>query len=408
MERYTNIHSHVFSGGCVPDYFLKTILPKRFHAYADEIMWILRSERVRSALEVWAEWRGPARLLRRNSKLLRIIQFLRVGAQNTQEEVFLCMKQAYAALGPNTRFVALTLNMDHMDVQSSSHARIEDQLAEIERVRAHYPDTFLPFVCADPRHKQGNDLRDWVKEKVERRAFMGIKLYPAIGYFPFDTGLDALYAWAEQNAVPIMTHCTRQGTFYTGSMAQVLPDPKPAGLHSTAPEMADIHARIKRFMNNDLTWDHSNYGCNIFLHPQNYEPVLRKYPRLKLCFAHFGGDDELLNKAQELRTRKLDDTNWHVEVKRIMGLYANVYTDISYTLHNPKVYTQLAGLIDGPLGERILFGTDCFMTLKEAPEADLLKRCMGGLGMDRFNRIAARNNDVYLTSTHFDPMRRVS
>jgi len=408
MARFTNIHNHVFTGKCAPDYFFKMVLPPWADRWAPEIKYFLEKPTMRRIIKPLAKMRGKR-------QFLRYLQFIEVGLENTQEEIFLQMKRAHASLGPDVRFAALTLNMDHMDVLPSSHARIEDQLAEIERVRFHYPDMFLPFLAIDPRHKQGMDLRDWVKEKIERRAFLGIKMYPALGFFPFDAALDPLYAWAEENQVPIMTHCTRQGTFYTGPMQQVVPDLTPAGLNPDAPEMTDIHQRIQRFRNAPFTWKDGKYGCNIFLHPQNYEPVLRKYPKLKLCFAHFGGDDEMLDKPQQLRTRGLDNTNWHTEVKRIMEagdqdgtlLYPNAYTDISYTLHNIEVYDMLRQLIDGSLGERILFGTDFFMTLKEDPEADLVQRSIDSLGIDRLRKIAASNTDSYLHSVWFNPQLRI-
>lgn len=399
MARITNIHSHVFTGGCAPDYFFKIALPAWADRWAEEIKYFLEKPWMRRIIKALARRRG-------HSQLLRYLQFIEVGTQNSQEEIFLAMKQAYAHLGTDVRFVALTLNMDHMDTKPSGHARIEDQLAEVERVRAHYPDHFFPFVGVDPRHLQGAALRDWVKEKVDRHAFFGIKLYPSLGFFPFDARLDELYHWAEENAVPIMTHCTRTGTYYTGRMADVLPDPAPAGLNPGAPEMVKIHARIATFKEHNFTWKDGKYGCNIFLHPQNYEPVLRKYPRLKLCFAHFGGDDEMLpdRYEQPLRKRGIDPDNWHNEVKRIMGLadpngapaYPNVYTDLSYILFNKKIYPLLPGLINGPLGDRILFGTDFFMTLREDPEADLLMRCINGIGMQAFEKVAVANTNAYL------------
>ncbi|MBK7384844.1 MAG: amidohydrolase family protein [Flavobacteriales bacterium] len=404
MARITNIHSHVFTGGCAPDYFFKMVLPSWADRWADEIKFFLEKPWMRRIIKAMASRRG-------HSQLLRYLQFIEVGTQSTQEEVFVSMRNAYAVFGPEVRFVALTLNMDHMDVQASNHARIETQLAEVERVRTHYPDVFFPFVGVDPRHLSGVALRDWVKEKVERRMFFGIKIYPSIGFFPFDAGLDELYKWAEAEQVPVMTHCTRSGTFYTGAMDQVLADPRPSGLNPMAPEMVDIHARITAFKNNPFSWKDSKYGCNIFLHPQNYEPVLRKYPKLKLCFAHFGGDDEMLNEKQPLRDKGIDPTNWHNEVKRIMSttnaqgdlLYPNTYTDISYTLFRDKIYPLLLPLIDGPLGDRILFGTDFFMTLREDPEAALLKRCIDGMTMERFRRIAMNNNDNFLRSSRYDP-----
>ena len=243
-------------------------------------------------------------------------------------------------------------------------------------------------------------------EKIERRAFFGIKLYPSLGFFPFDPGLDALYAWAEQNQVPVMTHCTRSGTFYTGQMKEVVTTLTPPTLNPDSTAMLNIHARVDRFMKDPLTRDESKFGCNIFLHPENYVPVLEKYPNLKICFAHFGGGNEMLGKGSPVTQAGLDNTNWHELVKGLIEKFPQVYTDISYTLFDAAVFKQVNAFVDGPHGSRVLYGTDFFMTLQEKPEDQLWQQCINLMGMDRFNTIATVNTDNYLRSMFFVPEMR--
>ncbi len=391
MAPVTNAHSHVFTGQCAPEFFLRTGLPKALDPYAPRLNAFISKPGIRAIVRQWAKLKG-------DGNLLRFLQFADMGLHETQERIFQEMRKAYSAFGPEVRFIALTLNMDHMGPWHSRHGRIADQLAEVERLRMHYPDVFFPFVGVDPRHMGGQELVDWVREKVERRAFFGIKIYPALGFFPFDKRLDALYAWAEDNQVPIMTHCTRHGVYYLGRMADVLLDLWPEGLNPSATDMPAIHARISRFRQAKLTWNNTQYGCNIFTHPQNYRPILEKYPRLKICLAHFGGDDELLEKDQRIHNGGIDTDNWSMEVLRLLEdeRWPNVYTDISYTLYNPRVYEILRTHIDGPEGNRILFGSDFYMTLKEDREENLLQRCVESLNMDRFKKIAKQNTDTYL------------
>jgi predicted TIM-barrel fold metal-dependent hydrolase len=389
MNRTTNAHSHVFTGGCAPDYFFKIALPKVLHRWADEVKWFLEKPWMRGIIKRLASRRG-------DGLFMRYLQFIEVGTQNTQEEVFLSMKGAYASHGPDVRFIALTLNMDHMDTQLSRHARIDTQLAEVERVRIHYPNNFFPFVGVDPRHLQGAALRDWVKEKVDRGMFFGIKLYPSLGFFPFDLALDELYRWAASTGVPVMTHCTRGGSYYTGAMANVLTSNTPLSLWPNDAAMPAIHARVAKYRGHKWLMKTNKYACNVFLHPDNFRPVLNAHPNLKVCFAHFGGDDQLLKEEHELAKRDIDTDNFHVKVIQMMDDYPTVFTDISYTLYRDEVYEHLVQEIDGPRGERILFGTDFFMTLREKPEADLLGQCIKAIGMDRFRIIAGRNTDRYL------------
>jgi len=389
MSRITNAHSHIFTGGCAPDYFFKIALPAVLHRWADEIKWFLEKPWMRGIIKRLAGRRG-------DGTFMRYLQFIEVGTQNTQEEVFLSMKKAYSPLGPGVRFIGLTLNMDHMDTAPSRHARIDTQLAEVERVRLHYPDNFFPFVGVDPRHLQGIALKDWVKDKVERGMFFGIKLYPSLGFFPFDPALDELYRWAAQAGVPVMTHCTRAGTFYTGNMANVLTSDTPMSLRPNDGAMIDIHKRVAKYRANEWLMKTNKHACNVFLHPDNFRPVLNAHPGLKVCFAHFGGDDQMLNEKHELATKGIDHDNFYSKVLAMMNDYPSVYTDISYTLFREQVYQLLKQEIDGPYQDRILFGTDFFMTLREKPEADLLGQCIQSLGMDRFNRIAGANTDRYL------------
>lgn|GEM_PF-3235867 len=58
------------------------------------------------------------------------------------------------------------------------------------------------------------------------------------------------------------------------------------------------------------------------------------------------------------------------------------------------------------MGGRILFGTDFYMTLREATEAKLVGDCREKPGPERFERIAAVNTNNYLRSHHFDPSKR--
>lgn len=392
MAPYTNIHGHIFTGGCAPDYFFKIALPKPLHAWADEIKWFLERPWMRKVIKRLAGRRG-------DGTLLRYLQFIEVGTQSTQEEVYRTMRNAYGALGTGVRFVGLTLNMDHMDTQPSTHARIDTQLAEVERVRVDYPNEFFPFVCADPRHLQGAALRDWVKAKVERGMFFGIKLYPSLGFFPFDPALDELYRWAAAAGVPVMTHCTRGGSFYTGRMASVLVSDTPPSLWPNDGAMPAIHARVKAYRSSDWAMKRNAHACNVFLHPDNYRPVLNAHPGLKLCLAHFGGDDEMRGDVTDLAKQGIDRDNFHQKVMELMNDHASVYTDISYTLYDKRIHADLVQLIDGPLGDRILFGTDFFMTLRENTEEKLLFGCVNALGLQRFQRIAQHNTDRYLFGT---------
>ncbi|MEO8066887.1 MAG: amidohydrolase family protein [Flavobacteriales bacterium] len=410
MARIINAHTHIFTGKFAPDYFFKVALPKWLHGWAEEIKALLEGKRMRWLIRGLSRSSGK-------SNMQRYLNFMETGMEQSQGDVFRQLRDAYATLGGDTRYIALTLNMDHMGPGSSNHAKIDDQLKEVEELRRDYPDHLFPFVCVDPRHLQGQALVDWVRPKIESLRFFGIKMYPALGFFPCDPRLMELYAWAEANNVPIMTHCTRAGVFYTGRLREVVPNDTAPCLATDAsntafdPELQNINARLKKYMYNDFTSGkgQSKYGCNLFLNPRNFIPVLNRFKNLKVCFAHFGGDDEIMGDVQELTRKAIDPDNFHVEIKSLLAnaSYPNVYTDISYTLFSKRagVYAAFKASINTPVvGDRVLFGTDYYMTLQEAPEPDLLKLCQSELGPVLFDKIATTNTNTYLASRFFpDP-----
>jgi hypothetical protein len=63
-----------------------------------------------------------------------------------------------------------------------------------------------------------------------------------------------------------------------------------------------------------------------------------------------------------------------------------------------------AQLIDKPYGDRILFSTDFFMTIRETAEDNLWQNCMQKIGIEKFQKIAGINNDNFLKSTFYDPL----
>ena len=408
MARIINAHTHIFNGKFAPDYFFKVALPKWLHGWAEEIKALLEGKRMRWLI------RGLSRASGK-SNMQRYLNFMETGMEESQGDVFAKLRNAYIALGRDTRYIALTLNMDHMGPNASNHARIEDQLKEMEELRRDHPDHLFPFVCVDPRHKQGKALVDWVEPMIKDLRFFGIKMYPALGFFPCDPRLTELYAWAATNQVPIMTHCTRAGVFYTGRLREVVPNDTAPCLATDDtnttfdPALVEINKRVEKYMRDEFTSGkgQSKYGCNLFLNPRNYIPVLNRFKNLKVCFAHFGGDDEIMGVKQKLTGKGIDNDNFHTLIKNLMAAYPNVYTDISYTLFNTKneVYDPIIASIDSEaIGKRVLFGTDYYMTLQEDTEVNLWQHCQTKLKPERFDKIATVNTNEYLKNAWFkDP-----
>jgi predicted TIM-barrel fold metal-dependent hydrolase len=335
-------------------------------------------------------------------KLARYLSFMQVGGKSSQREIFELALEIGKHHDPAIRLVALTLNMDHMDSIKDVRKSFETQLEEIRDIKRYYPDHFFPFLGVDPYHKSGKDLKEWAQKNLEYGFlrgdkpypyFYGIKIYPAHGFFPFDRKLEQLYGFAEMYDIPIMTHCTRSGSMYIGDNIQdrIMKNPSmilPAGNQRAVDAGKKILERIERFYQAGLVRNNSLgnniNACNLFSHPENYIPVLEKFPGLKLCLAHMGGTTEFLpdEKVSEnvKKLRKLEQSGkWLDVIRNMMHQYPNLYTDVSYTLSDfdkKDIVDLLIGFLGDPnnpnaLGHRVLFGTDYFMTEQEKKELDL-------------------------------------
>ena len=92
------------------------------------------------------------------------------------------------------------------------------------------------------------------------------------------------------------------------------------------------------------------------MHPAAWRKVLRQFPNLKLCLAHFGGD--LFPSGIE--------SDWVKEIVDLANEFPNVYTDVScwkFSECKDMFNKILSNKQYDHLKDRILFGTDWYMTL---------------------------------------------
>ncbi|MBS3772446.1 MAG: amidohydrolase family protein, partial [Bacteroidales bacterium] len=187
--------------------------------------------------------------------------------------------------------------------------------------------------------------------------FIGFKMYPPLGYKPLDLRLpylhdkledgDCFYGRCEREGIPILAHCS-PGGMSTHEMKLYMQydgrDRKPA----TDEEMPE-ETRKRLFSPEGYFW--TNY-----VHPRAWREVLFRFPKLKLCLAHFGGDE----------WKRGLDSDWITEIIALTKEYSNVYTDFScWDIHKAKEsFAQVLGnRQNAHLKNKILFGTDWYMTL---------------------------------------------
>lgn len=174
-------------------------------------------------------------------------------------------------------------------------------LKELEKKRT---GELYPFVAIDPRRPgMIDELLTGSFFKGEGR-FYGVKLYPRMGYHPQSTPMDAVYKYCNDNNLPIIFHCGMSGF--------------PPG----------------------VDWKYAEFG-----NPINFEAVVKKYPKLKIDFAHLGSSDPSLE--------------WANTIVRLVNENENVYSDLScYTDMNDlnKIFPLWTN--NPKLKTRLMFGTD--------------------------------------------------
>lgn len=222
------------------------------------------------------------------------------------------------------------------------------------------------FVCVHPRRKECFDL---VQEFCQHPEFIGVKMYPGLGYLPlgnaaqpqpilaYDTILNQVYAFCETNKIPITAHCS------------------PGGIQS------DLPVSGKDYNDKQLTAYYANLSA-----PANWKPVLDQYKNLRLNLAHFGGTNYWSSKPQLEDAALLaslglglNPTNWRTDIITMMNNYPNLYADVAYhpvptdqAKHQDYVNTLLDTLAKPFVPDRILFGTDMHLVRKECSQTDYL------------------------------------
>ncbi len=303
---------------------------------------------------------------RQGANLQRLLRFVTEAGRWKQERV---LQQIVPHYPKNTRFVVLPMDMEHCGY-GRVRTPLADQHDELAQLTAspRWAGRILPFVAIDPR---GPGRAEEARIRIEDQGFRGLKVYPRLGYAPDHPVLmDRVYPLLEARGLPVMTHCSRGGMTGQG----------------IAPALGD---RLSA--------------------PQAWEPVMRRFPRLRVCLAHFGGQDDWAAYAcPDLfpSDPRKGDGNWVRTICDMIGSgrWPGLWTDISYTMFQfdefiPFLRLFLTGDDDRSerLRRRVLFGSDYYMTRQEhLSEREVCFRLRNALGEEVFRRIAEENPAVWL------------
>jgi hypothetical protein len=223
--------------------------------------------------------------------------------------------------------IIVPLMMDITDGKGDDDGRFSKHVEDTKRQCLRYPGHILPFYALNPIRKDGADR---LKAVVQEGAFIGVKLYPSLGY-RIEEIVDICKLCNEAD-FPIIQHCSRNGFF------------------------KDV--QFKEY-------------CD----PKIWRPYLMGgeqigFKSLKVCLAHFGGEEAHLVDASSGPSN--NPANWAAAILAMMrGGRAvspgcdRVFTDLSH--HNgarkaSDYFKALRGLLtDKTVNTQILWGTDYFL-----------------------------------------------
>jgi predicted TIM-barrel fold metal-dependent hydrolase len=220
-------------------------------------------------------------------------------------------------------------------------------------------------------------------------AAVGFKMYTELGYRPDDyvdysnaTVPPGLRKSADPNSklphmfdffkkcaslnVPITCHCSRGG--------------------ATTPEMdyyvekdRDYIQKLKATCGPNLPRVKlaDEYFFHEYVSPFAWEKVLHDFPDLRLCLAHFGGEESWGEQKQD---KDVNYSDWAGKILLLIEKHENLYVDLAYFLmprtsdEKKLMVKQLAAALSGSrkLRKRIMLGTDYYLVNMEVWENDAL------------------------------------
>lgn len=267
-------------------------------------------------------------------KVLDVIETLRQAMQPTITDV---AKDILAPMDDDGVIVTLMMDIFAAPESGADRRRYLGQIDGTAEASLQLPGRLLPFFGIHP-DRPGH--LDELKRAVESKGFVGVKLYPSLGYKVDSPTMRKVYEYCLDKDLPVLLHCGHGGFYRTEDYIEL---------------------------------------CN----PNQWSDVLKDYPNLRVCFAHFGGW-EALGKQNCLGKNwpppdkpglKAKD-NWGKEIYDFIRTYPNVYTDLAKHVtmfendaDRDMYFDTLQSLVKpgGELEGRILFGTDAWLLRLDMP-----------------------------------------
>lgn len=353
---FTNTHIHIFRDVDIPRRFLPLGLVRILASKPGFFL----TAKVLNNLNPFSD----------NDTLDRYVKFVKIGKLGSQKLIFENCQKFYPS---STQFVILPMDMAFMGAGKVPRPYIE-QLSKLAELKNIYSQLH-PFIHIDPRREGYLEL---LKKCVEEWDFVGVKLYPPLGYFPYDERLYPVYEYCQNKGLPIIAHCSPYNPVHFKGKKKDL-------LELLSKSASPIVTKGKN--RKEL--------CSNFTHPHNYKNVLDDFKDLKICLAHFGSEyfwEKYIEEPDK-------EDNWFVIIKEMISIYKNLYSDISFTLNNQKFFPLLKVLLsDELIRSKVLFGSDYYMVETKSTERRFGLDLRAFIGEENFSAIAKDNPRRFLST----------
>ncbi len=438
-EHVYDCHMHIFDYKCVPDNFLPKLVQTIAKNHLKAFVKIMK------------------KLARRfeDSHLERFATMAKIFDKSQQQILDAILRYVNQDLGlTNMHYAVLMMDMQYMD-RGHCERTLREQLIQLCDIRALpvYKDRIYPFLAIDPRRELLETERDLqlmpLFEDFEDEIF-GLKLYCGLGYFPFGLGsqldkleadlndssvkftkmertaakeileeakiMDKVYKKAIERNLPIVTHCGIYNAVYTNMPRRKLVTKIKLGIKyfwdDRTFEEVGLIFKDKHFYRHFMRthfWKKKRYLANFFFLPQNYRCALENYPGLKLCFGHFGGQDEWDRhfghppaKGREKFFKPKQD--WLLTIIELMREHENVYADLAYNMCFSQLYANLNDLlVNTGIEDRILYATDFFFNENLVSAFQYNQNIINRMNDPLFLKIARVNPRKFLQHKEWTP-----
>lgn len=377
--------------------------------------------------------------------ILRYKNILLFAGYGNMKGIFNKLKNQYP---PKTKFVVLPMDMEYMKAGSVKRPYTE-QMEQLLKIKRKNPNDIYPFLFAHPKrmnkkfkgklyfsgglNKQGKYvLNTSLVLDYFNEGCSGVKIYPALGYYPFDEELLPLWLYCAQNNIPITTHCSVGPIFYRGNLKHLEKPSKinpPRGIdrHPVFDEIVGKNSSGKNIIEPLRLPLHRNkvFQRN-FSHPLNYicllhEPFLKKVldfhsnkdlnklfgydlknkekpldrnlDNLKINLAHYGGSE---NWDEFLRKDRYDEANAIIK-KPTIGLDLKKRLDNNTILYSMWHYVDWFSIISSMMMCFDNVYTDISYTAHDLKYLNLLSEIMDN---KRIGKRILFGTDFYVVSNH--------